>query len=197
VTDGRKKRGPPSGPIFLFEPAHCRRVRILDLEPMGRSTAAVWRSKPLRYDTLTAKPARVLVDDRAVTFEILVHDDAGLKAAEQPRQRALTFLNPDTTQVPAVQLDHVEGAQFGACMVPMLAEQVEHRQAAATGLIVSHPSNGLRCVEISKFIAALAVDDVFRHPQLRFSDVVSAQAVKNLFVSENQPLNNVQAQNQA
>jgi hypothetical protein len=50
-------------------------------------------------------------------------------APEQPCQHPLVFLNPNAAQVLAVQLDHVKGAQFGARMVPMMAKQVEHRQA--------------------------------------------------------------------
>ena len=71
----------------------------------------------------------MLVNDSAVAFKILVHDDAGLKAAEQSRQGPLALLDPNAAQVLAIQFEHVEGAQLGADVVPMPADQVEHREA--------------------------------------------------------------------
>jgi hypothetical protein len=75
----------------------------------------------------------VLVDDRAIALEILIHNNAGLKAAEQPCQRALAFFNPCATQVFTVQLEHIEGAQLGADVMPMPADQVENRQPLVVG----------------------------------------------------------------
>jgi hypothetical protein len=43
------------------------------------------------------------------------------------------FLNPCATQVLAVQLEHIEGAQLGADVVPVPADQVENRQPLVVG----------------------------------------------------------------
>ena len=43
------------------------------------------------------------------------------------------FLNPCATQVLAVQLEHIEGAQLGADVMPMPADQVEHREPLVIG----------------------------------------------------------------
>jgi hypothetical protein len=82
------------GPIFFFQPPQGGRVRVLDLEPVRRPAGAVRRPEPLGHDALAAKCAGMIVNDRAVPFEILVHDDAGLKPAEQFYQGPLAFPAP-------------------------------------------------------------------------------------------------------
>jgi hypothetical protein len=56
---------------------------------MLRPPGAIGRAEPLRYDTLTAKPARFAIHDRAVFLEMLIHDDAQLRAAQELGEQLL------------------------------------------------------------------------------------------------------------
>jgi hypothetical protein len=55
----------------------------------------------------------MLEDDCSVALEKFVEDDARLKAAEDPRQGALAFLDTSATVILSVKLDQIEGTQLG------------------------------------------------------------------------------------
>jgi hypothetical protein len=59
-------------PIFLGFALHRWRVRVLELQPIFRSTGAVGRAKALRYDAFESEPAGVGENGRAVALDMFV-----------------------------------------------------------------------------------------------------------------------------
>ena len=82
-----------SGPIFFFEPPHCRRVRVFDLEPVIGAARPIGRPKALRHDALAAERASMLEDGRAVLTIGLIERDTLVREAQQAGQPALAFLD--------------------------------------------------------------------------------------------------------
>ena len=56
----------------ILPPPHCRRRRILDLDPVLGATGAVGRAQPLRHHALAAEPAGLPVDDVAGADVVLL-----------------------------------------------------------------------------------------------------------------------------
>jgi anaerobic glycerol-3-phosphate dehydrogenase len=77
-----------------------------------RGTArAIRRVKPLRHDALTTELARLAKHNSAVLLEMLIENDAQVRAAQQLCQQSLTLLDWLPPQVPTVKLKQVERAQ--------------------------------------------------------------------------------------
>jgi len=72
---------------------------------MRRTPGTIRRAEPLGDDALTAKLARVLEYDVAVTLVVLVEHNAGMRATQQPGEFCLAPLDGQTAQVLAVKLD--------------------------------------------------------------------------------------------
>src|SRR6476469_8447235 len=115
--------------LFRLAP-NRRRRRVLDLEPVRRSAGAVRRAQPLRHDALAAERARVLVDRRAVTAEVLIGGDTVMREPKQAGEPALAVLDRFAPDVFAVHLEEVERAEYRGRIAPVRADELEHGQAA-------------------------------------------------------------------
>ena len=73
--------------------ANARWIKLRGIFAAIRPAGTVRRAEPLRDDALTTERAGVPVDDRAIPIEMLIQHNAGIRAPQKPRQRALTFLN--------------------------------------------------------------------------------------------------------
>src|SRR5260370_2468782 len=73
-------------PVFLGFPLHCRRVRVLELEPVPRSAAHVVRAETLADDAFETEPARVPEHDVPRPRDILGQFQAKLRAAQELRE---------------------------------------------------------------------------------------------------------------
>jgi hypothetical protein len=62
-------------------------------------------------NALGTKPASVRKNGRPILGDVLVQQDAGLAAAQQSRQRSLAVEERKITQILAIKLDQVEGAE--------------------------------------------------------------------------------------
>jgi hypothetical protein len=118
-----------SGPIFALKPAHRWRRRVLDLEPMRRSTGLVRRAEPFRNDALAAQRAGVLVDRGGIAAVNLVDRDAVVPMLNEPRKVFFPLFDRIRPQVSAVDLDEVEGAECRYAVVASISKQVEDGQS--------------------------------------------------------------------
>jgi hypothetical protein len=71
----------------------------------------------------------VLVDDRAVTIEMLIQCDTGRGTAQQGSERLLACLDWLASQIFVVQLKQIERAMHGRCQRAVATDQVEHRKS--------------------------------------------------------------------
>jgi hypothetical protein len=86
----------------LSLPLHCRRVRILELEPVPRSAAHVARAETLADDALEAEPAGVPEHDVPWLGDMLIQLQAELGTAQELGEHLLALLDRLAAQVPAV-----------------------------------------------------------------------------------------------
>jgi hypothetical protein len=92
------------------------------------SPGTVERAEPLRNDPFAAELAGVLIDDIAVADEMLVDDDARMRAAHQFRQRSLALFERRPAQIIAVEFDQVESTEQGGVVVAPGAEPLKDRE---------------------------------------------------------------------
>jgi len=79
-----RRRGPSSA---LYHPGRCRRVRVLDLDPIGRAPGAIRPVDSLRHDAFKAHSAGVLEHGLAVrAVEMFGEPNAGARLAQEPSQ---------------------------------------------------------------------------------------------------------------
>ncbi len=102
--------------------SHCRGSGVLDLEPVRDPTRAIARAEPLGHDAFAAKFASVFEHDVAVAFIEFVEHDTGMRAAHQLRQLGLALFDGRSSQILAIQLDEIEGAQHRPGAIPMPAD---------------------------------------------------------------------------
>src|SRR5262249_27419945 len=100
-----------SPPILLGFAFHCRCVRVLHFEPIGRTAGTVGRILALRDNAFEAKLAGMGEDGRAVAFDMLVEPDAGAGLGHDRREPGLADFKRIVPQIVAVQLDEVEGVE--------------------------------------------------------------------------------------
>ena len=86
------------------------------------------RADPLRYDTFAAQLADMLEDDDAVTGEVLVQDDAVVRASQEPGEPMFALLDRHPTQILSIDLKQVEGAQDCVGMIAVAPDQIEHSE---------------------------------------------------------------------
>ena len=67
---------PLAAPILFCFASHCRRRRVLDLDPAIGPAGAVWGAEPLRHNALAAEPASVLVVVGAIALKILIEGNS-------------------------------------------------------------------------------------------------------------------------
>src|SRR5262249_5589892 len=75
-------------PILFGFPLHCRCIRVLHFEPIGRAAGTVGRSKALRHDSLKTELAGVAEYD----VDVLVKVQRPAPSAEKLGQLALACL---------------------------------------------------------------------------------------------------------
>ena len=132
-------RPPLTAPIFFRLTLHCRRRRVLDLEPVVDASRPIVRTEPLRHDAFAAERTGVLEDDPAVDLEMLVEGDAD--AAQKFGEHCLAVFERLPPEVRAVRFDQVESAQDGRVVAKPVAEDVEDRETVLVdhdGLAVDH-----------------------------------------------------------
>jgi len=84
--------GRSSAPIFFSLSLHCRRLGILDLDPVRRSARPIGRTKPLGNDPLATELAGVVEDDRAFDIEGAIVGNARMRLAQQLLECRLSLL---------------------------------------------------------------------------------------------------------
>jgi hypothetical protein len=98
-------------PLFLGLALHRRRFRVLELEPVLRTTGAVARPEPLRHDAFEAHLAGVPEYALAIVGEVLVQTQPRKAPTQQARERRLACLQRLAPQVLAIELEEVEGVE--------------------------------------------------------------------------------------
>src|SRR6516225_3813174 len=69
-------------PILFGLALHGGRFRIFDLHPLARTSRAIGRAEPFRYNALAAELTRRPVHSSAVLIEMLIKNDAYVRAFE-------------------------------------------------------------------------------------------------------------------
>ena len=72
----------------------------------------------------------MLVDDRAVAGVVLIESDTLVGMAQKLCKAVFPPLNRQGTQVVAIKLDQIEGAEYGSVVMAPVAQEVEDREAA-------------------------------------------------------------------
>jgi hypothetical protein len=104
---GRRLSIPNLAPL----PLHGDAGGIADLEPAAARAGLIGAVDSLGNDALSAKPAGVCKDDRAVLGDVFVEQNVCLGVAQQSRQRGLAVQERETAHILAVMLDQVEGIE--------------------------------------------------------------------------------------
>src|SRR5262249_32635642 len=113
--------------ILLRKPGHCRRVRVLGLQPIQRAAGAIRRALTLRHNPFKAHPASVLEHVHAVRMlQMLVQPQAGTRTSQQALERGLPCLQRLAAQVITVEFDKVEGIEEDGVVVALVSNAVEH-----------------------------------------------------------------------
>src|SRR5262249_45236647 len=96
-------------PILFGFPLHCRCIRVLHFEPIGRAVGTVGRSKALRHDSLETELAGVAEYDVAGLVDVLLKVQRPAPSAEKLGQLALACLERSVPHVLAAQLEKIDG----------------------------------------------------------------------------------------
>jgi hypothetical protein len=129
----QEAKRPPSPPIFLRFAFHCRRIRILALDPMARPTGRTKRIPTLRHDPLQAKLTGMMEDEGPVFLvQVLVEPDSRRGTSQNTNELCLPLPEGIAPQVDAVKLDQVEGPHEHAGIVAPVSDPFEQRDAVLT-----------------------------------------------------------------